>query len=42
MPTKENKFPVFHFRLQQTNASLPFPFTIFSKQTEIAVLHYFG
>jgi hypothetical protein len=28
---------VFHFRLQQTNGNLPFPFSICSKQTEIAV-----
>jgi hypothetical protein len=28
---------VFRFRLQQTNASLPFPFSVCSKQTEVAV-----
>jgi hypothetical protein len=29
---------VFRFRLQQTKESLPFPFSICSKQTEAAVL----
>jgi hypothetical protein len=28
---------VFHFRLQQTNGSLPFPFFVCSKQMDIAV-----
>jgi hypothetical protein len=30
---------VFHFRLQQTNGSLPFQFSICRKQTEVAVFH---
>jgi hypothetical protein len=28
---------IFHFHLQQTNGSLPFPFSICSKQTEVAL-----
>jgi hypothetical protein len=32
---------VFHFRLQPTNRSLPFPFSICSKQTEVAVFLQF-
>jgi hypothetical protein len=28
---------VFHFRLQQTKGSLPFPFSVCSKQMKIAV-----
>jgi hypothetical protein len=30
---------VFPFRLQQTKESLPFPFSVGSNQTEIAVFH---
>jgi hypothetical protein len=35
-PTKDK---LFHFRLQQTNGSLPlpFPFLVYSKQMEIVV-----
>ncbi len=33
---KQN-FSVFRFRLQQTNGSLLFPFSVCSKQTEVAV-----
>jgi hypothetical protein len=32
---------IFHFRLQQTDKSLPFPFSVGSKQTKVAVFHYF-
>jgi hypothetical protein len=38
LPTKE-KTSVFRFRLQQTNRSLPIPFPICSKETEVAVFH---
>jgi hypothetical protein len=37
VPTKENKNPFFCFRLQQTNGSLPFPFSVCIKQKEVAV-----
>jgi hypothetical protein len=30
---------VFHFRLQQKNGSLPFPFSVCSQQTEVVVFH---
>ncbi len=39
LPTKENKFRRFH--LQQTNESLPFTFSVCSKQTEVAAFHEF-
>jgi hypothetical protein len=39
--TKETNFR-FLFHLQQTNRSLLFPFSICSKQTKIAILHYFS
>ncbi len=32
-----NQASVFRFRFQQTSGSLPFPFSIYSKQTEVAV-----
>jgi hypothetical protein len=35
--TKENKLPFFIFSLQKTKASLPFPFSVCSKLTEVAV-----
>jgi hypothetical protein len=31
---------VFRFRLQQTNGNLPFPFSVCSKQTEVAVFRF--
>jgi hypothetical protein len=39
LPTNKNKLPFFRFRLRQTNGKLPFPFSICSKQTEVAGLH---
>jgi hypothetical protein len=33
--TKENKFPLFFFRFQQTSGNLSFPFSVCSKQTEV-------
>jgi hypothetical protein len=32
---------VFHFLLQQTNRSLPFPLSVYIKQIEIAIFHLF-
>jgi hypothetical protein len=36
LPTKENKFPFSVFHLQKTNESFPLPFSVCSKQTEVA------
>jgi hypothetical protein len=38
LPTRKQT-PVFRFLLEQTNESLPFPFSAGSKQTEVAVFH---
>ncbi len=37
LSTKENKLPVSVFHLQETNGSSPFPFSVCSKQMEVAV-----
>jgi hypothetical protein len=37
LPTKENKLPFSIFCLQKTNGSLPFPFSVSSKQADVAV-----
>jgi hypothetical protein len=34
---QQKRTSVFRVRLQQTNGSLPFPFSVCSKQTEVAV-----
>jgi hypothetical protein len=36
----QGKASVFGFRLQHLNGSLPFPFSVCSKQTEIAVFRH--
>jgi hypothetical protein len=40
LPTKENKLAFSVFRFQKTKGGLPFPFSVCSKQTEVAVSVY--
>jgi hypothetical protein len=42
LPTSRKQTLVFRFRLQQTNGTLLFPFSITSKQTEVAVFHIYN
>ncbi len=38
---QEKQTSVFRFRLQQTNVSLPFPFSVCRKNTEVAIFREF-
>jgi hypothetical protein len=42
LPMKDNKVPFFIFLLRETNGRLPFLFSVYSKETEVAVFLQFS